>query len=60
MIVALALGLALAIQAWLVKPYQIPSGSISVSARAIPWRTAPAWPLMPPPWTRTRTSRLPS
>jgi signal peptidase I len=26
-IVALALGLALAIQAWLVKPYQIPSGS---------------------------------
>ncbi len=28
MIVALALGLALAIQAWLVKPYQIPSGSM--------------------------------
>jgi signal peptidase I len=27
-IVALALGLALAIQAWLVKPYQIPSGSM--------------------------------
>ena len=28
MIVALALGLALAIQAWLVKPYQIPSQSM--------------------------------
>lgn len=28
MIVVLALGLALAIQAWLVKPYQIPSGSM--------------------------------
>ena len=28
MIVALALGLALGIQAWLVKPYQIPSGSM--------------------------------
>ena len=28
MIVALALGLALAIQAWLVKPYQIPSESM--------------------------------
>jgi signal peptidase I len=27
-IVALALGLALAIQAWIVKPYQIPSGSM--------------------------------
>jgi signal peptidase I len=27
-IVALALGLALAIQAWVVKPYQIPSGSM--------------------------------
>jgi len=27
-IVALALGLALAIQAWLVKPYQIPSQSM--------------------------------
>jgi signal peptidase I len=27
-IVALALGLALAIQAWLVKPYEIPSGSM--------------------------------
>ena len=27
-IVAIALGLALAIQAWLVKPYQIPSGSM--------------------------------
>jgi signal peptidase I len=27
-IVALALGLALGIQAWLVKPYQIPSGSM--------------------------------
>ncbi|HEU4738205.1 MAG TPA: S26 family signal peptidase, partial [Solirubrobacterales bacterium] len=28
MIVALALGLALAIQAWIVKPYQIPSESM--------------------------------
>ena len=28
MIVALALGLALAIQAWLIKPYQIPSESM--------------------------------
>jgi signal peptidase I len=28
LIVALALGLALAIQAWIVKPYQIPSGSM--------------------------------
>jgi signal peptidase I len=27
-IVALAIGLALAIQAWLIKPYQIPSGSM--------------------------------
>ncbi|HSC21871.1 MAG TPA: signal peptidase I [Solirubrobacterales bacterium] len=27
-IVALALGLALAIQAWIIKPYQIPSGSM--------------------------------
>ncbi|HEV2858954.1 MAG TPA: signal peptidase I [Solirubrobacterales bacterium] len=27
-IIALALGLALAIQAWIVKPYQIPSGSM--------------------------------
>ena len=34
------------------------SGSISVSARATPWRTAPAWPAMPPPWTRTTTSTL--
>src|SRR6185436_14463188 len=36
------------------------SGSASTSARAIPWRTAPAWPLGPPPWTRTRTSKVPS
>ena len=28
MIVALALGLALTIQAWIIKPYQIPSGSM--------------------------------
>src|SRR5215211_2875921 len=36
------------------------SGSASTSARAIPWRTAPAWPLGPPPWTRTRMSYRPS
>src|SRR5881394_893943 len=35
-------------------------GSASTSARAIPWRTAPACPLGPPPWTRTRTSNVPS
>ena len=35
-------------------------GSTSQSARAMPWRTAAAWPEMPPPWTRTRTSTLPS
>src|SRR3954453_18989207 len=26
----------------------------------MPWRTAPAWPLGPPPCTRTRTSYVPS
>src|SRR5256885_11283253 len=36
------------------------SGSASTSARAIPCLTAPAWPLGPPPWTRTRTSKVPS
>src|SRR3954447_6473812 len=36
------------------------SGSASTSARAMPWRTAPAWPLGPPPCTRTRTSYVPS
>src|SRR6201999_1766770 len=36
------------------------SASISVNALAMPWRTAPAWPETPPPWTRTRTSTLPS
>src|SRR5947208_13119353 len=35
-------------------------GSASTSARATPWRTAPACPLGPPPWTRTRTSNVPS
>src|SRR5205085_7002879 len=36
------------------------SGSISVSARAIPCRNAPAWPPIPPPCTLTRTSTVPS
>src|SRR5215211_5872452 len=36
------------------------SGSASTSARAMPWRTAPAWPLGPPPCTRTRRSNVPS
>src|SRR5262249_30528732 len=35
-------------------------GSAATSARAIRGRTAPAWPLGPPPWTRTRTSKVPS
>src|SRR5262249_40554850 len=26
----------------------------------MPWRTAPAWPESPPPWTRTRRSYVPS
>src|SRR5690242_20530990 len=36
------------------------SGFASTSARAIPCRTAPAWPVSPPPWTRTRRSYWPS
>ena len=36
------------------------SGSASTRARAIPCRTAPAWPDGPPPWTRTRMSNVPS
>src|SRR6184192_3452959 len=36
------------------------SGSASTSALAIPCRTAPAWPLGPPPCTRTRRSYVPS
>jgi hypothetical protein len=36
------------------------SGSASTRARAMPWRTAPAWPLTPPPCTRTRRSYWPS
>ena len=32
------------------------AGSASISALAIPWRTASAWPEMPPPWIRARTS----
>src|SRR5205085_6216540 len=35
-------------------------GSASTRARAIPCRTAPAWPLGPPPCTRTRRSYVPS
>src|SRR4051794_36247410 len=36
------------------------SGFASTSARATPWRTAPAWPVSPPPCTRTRRSYCPS
>src|SRR5205807_9661115 len=36
------------------------SGSASTSARAMPCLTAPAWPLGPPPCTRTRRSYVPS
>src|SRR5207237_2742956 len=36
------------------------SGFASTSARAIPCRTAPACPVRPPPWTRTRRSYCPS
>ena len=30
--------------------------NIVLSARAIPWLTAPAWPVMPPPFVLTNTS----
>ena len=36
------------------------SGSASTSARAMPWRSAPAWPEAPPPWIRARMSKRPS
>src|SRR5436189_81395 len=36
------------------------SGLTSTSARAIPCRIAPAWPVGPPPWTRTRRPYCPS
>ena len=32
-------------------------GSASTSARAMPWRSAPAWPVSPPPWQRAWTSK---
>src|SRR4029077_8911110 len=35
------------------------SGSAAMSARAIPWHTAPACPAMPPPKTLTETSNRP-
>src|SRR5687767_193113 len=37
-----------------------PSGSSSSSARAIPWRIAPAWPVTPPPSTLIMTLKRPS
>ena len=33
-------------------------GSASQSARAMPWRRAPAWPLMPPPGARAHVEAL--
>src|SRR5882672_8312234 len=33
--------------------------SYFISARAIPWRIAPAWPVMPPPLTCTLMSNFP-
>ena len=45
MIVALALGLALAIQAWLVKPYQIPSRVDGADPRRRPARAGQPLPL---------------
>ena len=33
---------------------------MSTIARAMPCRTAPAWPEGPPPWTRTRMSYEPA
>src|SRR5207244_12407544 len=32
--------------------------SNSINAREMPWRTAPAWPLSPPPYTFTMMSKL--
>src|SRR5258706_12533172 len=32
------------------------AASYSIKARAMPWRTAPAWPLSPPPYTFTSLS----
>ena len=36
---------------------RLPSVSIAFSARAMPRRSAPAWPEMPPPWMRAMTSK---
>ena len=35
---------------------RLASSSISLSARAMPRRSAPAWPVMPPPLMRAMTS----
>jgi len=35
------------------------SGFITIKARVMPWRIAPAWPERPPPFTLTRTLILP-
>ena len=39
---------------------RLASTSIAFRARATPRRSAPAWPVMPPPWMRAMTSKRPS